>query len=313
MTAGRFSKVDHDLLADYIGRALDGTPDEVAVARLIDEDPAWARAHAALAPAMMEVQADLAGWGEQCTAMPAAVADRIAAALSGAGPAVPSSVPAQPAGGSQRRPSVPRSGVDRDPTATSARRRRRWSRLAGPIAVAAASVAAVGFGVVQLVTTEKEGGVAGTALSGRADGARATGPAVTTRLSTDTTTSRSGIDYNPQTLDRAAVQAGPASATRPAPGLQPETDPRGIRLPLADALDRLTDQAALTRCLHEITVEHGGGPLTVNLVDYATFQGEPALVVDFVDVTGTHWVWVAGAECGVPGSDADTRYRTRVG
>ncbi|MBM0240402.1 hypothetical protein JNW88_30960 [Micromonospora sp. ATA32] len=55
MTTGEFRGVDHDLLADYLGGALDGTPEQTAVARLIDEDPTWAGAHAALAPAVAQV------------------------------------------------------------------------------------------------------------------------------------------------------------------------------------------------------------------------------------------------------------------
>ncbi|MGC1214189.1 MAG: hypothetical protein WA890_23385, partial [Micromonospora sp.] len=88
MTPGEFSTVDHDLLADYVGGALDGTPEHATVARLVEEDAAWRRAYAALAPALDLVRADLAEWGSVAAPeMPAAVADRIAAALSGAGPA----------------------------------------------------------------------------------------------------------------------------------------------------------------------------------------------------------------------------------
>jgi hypothetical protein len=50
----------------------------------------------------------------------------------------------------------------------------------------------------------------------------------------------------------------------------------------------------------------------VDLVDYASFEGSPALVVSFVDQAGERWAWVAGPECGQPQSGADTRYSTRV-
>ncbi|MBM0228834.1 hypothetical protein JNW87_28395, partial [Micromonospora sp. ATA51] len=50
------------MLADYVGGALDGTPEQVRVARLVEEDPAWGGAYAALAPAVELVRADLADW-----------------------------------------------------------------------------------------------------------------------------------------------------------------------------------------------------------------------------------------------------------
>ncbi|MFD0818409.1 hypothetical protein ACFQ0D_08790, partial [Micromonospora zhanjiangensis] len=62
-----------------------------------------------------------------------------------------------------------------------------------------------------------------------------------------------------------------------------------------------------------VAAEHGAGTVTVQLVDYATFNGTPALVVLFTDQGPDRWAWVSGPECGVPGSGADTRYQTRVG
>ncbi|WP_373688915.1 hypothetical protein [Verrucosispora sioxanthis] len=41
MSAGEFSEVDHDLLADYLGGALDGTPEHAEIARRVAQDPAW--------------------------------------------------------------------------------------------------------------------------------------------------------------------------------------------------------------------------------------------------------------------------------
>ena len=38
-----------------------------------------------------------------------------------------------------------------------------------------------------------------------------------------------------------------------------------------------------------IAAEHGGGPVTVDAVDYAAFQGAPALIVEFVDGRGERW------------------------
>lgn len=82
MTVGGFREVDHDLLADFLGGALDGTPEQAMVARLVAEDAAWAEAYARLAPAVSAVRADLARWGEPVDEIPPAVADRITAALA---------------------------------------------------------------------------------------------------------------------------------------------------------------------------------------------------------------------------------------
>lgn len=337
MSAGGFSEVDHDLLADYVGGALDGTPEEASVARLVTEDPAWSEAYALLAAAVAGVRADLAGWGESPEPMPPAVTDRILAALaaqpadvpaddapadsaaatrsrpvtadpdSGGAPVV---VPAQPVGGSGRRPAgVPRSEPGRGAATGPGRRRRRFSRLAGPVAVAAVSIAAVGLGVNQLAGGRAEDGAAGTALSDSAG--RAT-PEVAGPAAAGATTAplRSGTDYSPQTLGGAlsTMKAVPFGSGAPA-----GVDAEGGRMAAPGNLDRLGDQAALAACLGDIGTEHGSGSLVVELVDYARFLGQPALVVRFTDGSGARWAWVSGPECGVPGSGADTRYRTRVG
>ncbi|MDO3705553.1 hypothetical protein Q3W71_28180 [Micromonospora sp. C28SCA-DRY-2] len=337
MSAGGFSEVDHDLLADYVGGALEGTPEEATVARLVTEDPAWSEAYALLAAAVAGVRADLAGWGESPEPMPAAVTDRILAALAAqpvdvpsdetpADPtaatgsravsaepdtaAAPAVVPAQPVGGSGRRPAgVPRSEPGRGAATGPGRRRRRFTRLAGPVAVAAVSIAAVGLGVNQLAGNRSEDGAAGTALSDSAEGRTAPEAAGPAAAGASGAQQRSGTDYTPETLGGlSTLKAVPFGSGAPA-----RVDAEGGRMAAPGGLDRLADQAALTACLGDIGTEHGAGPLVVEVVDYARFQGQPALVVRFTDNSGARWAWVSGPECGVPGSGADTRYRTRVG
>ena len=146
---GQFGEVDLDLLADFLGGALEGTSDETAVARLIADDPAWARAHAALAPAVARTQASLASWGKQPEPMPSDVADRLSTALARAdalagrnafsGPAATSG------GGANRSLSASPTRSDRTgprlattPGGARARpgepARRRWARWVGPVA-----------------------------------------------------------------------------------------------------------------------------------------------------------------------------------
>lgn len=305
MTTGPFREVDLDLLADYVGGALAGTPDEATVARLVTEDEAWSRAYAELAPAVALVSADLAAWGEPVDTMPAAVGDRLVAALAGAGPAAPPTVPLQPGAGRQLTTvgaTGQRGGTGRTP--------RRWSRRAGPVLVAAAAVAAAGFGVTQFVSTASDGGsVAGSAQRENADTAASAAGGF--RLTTEPT--RTGNRYTPDLLAR--MPAGPGVLSQSTgPPAQVDSQGGGPRRsgPAAD-LERLTDRAALDACLGEVSVAHGAGPIAVDRLEYAIFQDEPALVIGLVDATGARWVVVAGPECGVPGSGADSRYRTRVG
>ncbi|RGC68654.1 hypothetical protein C5N14_11710 [Micromonospora sp. MW-13] len=331
MTAGGFREVDHDLLADYLGGALDGTPDEAVVARLVEEDPAWAEAHDALAPALARVGEDLAAWAGPAPEMPLAVADRIAAALAGAGPGTPTGpsvapdatdrtdpdratgvppalVPAQPSGGSRRPAGGSGPTTGRTGTAGPGRRGRRWVRIAGPVALATAAVFAVGLGLNRFVTESTQSDSAATTTmrepAGAAMGAngsfRATG-----------NPQHSGIDWTPEALASGAPRTGPSKSVGQG-SAAPEVG-GGERLPAVGDLDRLTAAGALTSCLTAVSTEYGAGPLTVDLVDYARFRGDPALIVRFVDPSGVRWAWVSGPECGVPGSGADTRYRARVG
>ncbi|RBJ08563.1 hypothetical protein DRA43_06505, partial [Micromonospora provocatoris] len=139
---------------------------------------------------------------------------------------------------------------------------------------------------------------------------RTTGPAM-----------RSGTDWTPERLAVGRVpagaksmpgdMAGPSGAAKD--GAETPLYSEGRRLSAPGGLDRLTRPETLAACLTAIGAEHGSGPLTVNMVDYARFQGVPALVVTFADADGARWGWVSGPECGVPGSGADTRFRTRVG
>ncbi|MET7748081.1 hypothetical protein [Micromonospora sp. NPDC005367] len=373
MTVGRFREVDHDLLADYLGGALDGTPEQAVVARLVAEDAAWAEAYAELAPAVAAVEEDLARGGEPVADMPLDVADRIISALAALPPvpgelptatgpapvrdaaldrtdvdaatadddagsaagahtgfggrgtpgahtekpsdpdADPSGSPLVPAQGGRRRSAVGVPRSERGAPTGPGRRRRRLARVAGPVALAAVAVAVVGLGVDRLAGGADEARTSGTALEAPADApeaaaapVRTTGPSM-----------HSGTDYSPPDLGSTFASKLPRTlGSSPFPSGRSAAEAQGGRLTAPDGRDRLarlTDPAALNTCLTEIAAEHRGGALVADLVDYAAFQGEQALVVRFTDATGARWAWVSGPECGVPGSGADTRYRTRVG
>ncbi|MFI9640381.1 hypothetical protein ACIG87_09965 [Micromonospora sp. NPDC051925] len=331
MTGREFREVDHDLLADYVGGALDGTPEQTVVAGLVAEDPAWADAYAVLAPAVAQVHEELTGWGTAAPEMPLAVVERLTAVLAGAGPGLPPAsadaetpdrssrsdrpagvggpVPAQPGG---RRTPGSRPGDGRAEQSGPGRRR-RWARLAGPVTLAAASLAVVGFGVAHLVDGSTAQDAPASTMAGPAqDSAENAGRGF--RFTGEPR--HSGVDWSPETLSGATDAPLPRLATPP--GFQPGDGPsptalESKRLAGPGGLDRLAGRAALDACLAEISTEHGRGAVTVDVVDYATFNGVPALVVRFADPAGGRWAWVSGAECGVPGSGADTRYQARVG
>ncbi|AEV89246.1 hypothetical protein ACWT_8237 [Actinoplanes sp. SE50] len=80
MTGADFHGVDIDLLADFVGGALDGTPDADRVAALLAADPAWQEAYELLAPEMATVGALLTGLPAE--PMPVDVVARLDAALA---------------------------------------------------------------------------------------------------------------------------------------------------------------------------------------------------------------------------------------
>ncbi|MBQ0903719.1 hypothetical protein [Micromonospora sp. U21] len=332
MTTEGYREVDDDLLADYLGGALDGTPQQAEVARLVDTDPAWAEAYALLAPAVTEVRADLARWADPSPELPSAVADRLAAALRAADP-VPNGTPADaeaadgapeadgaapvvPAqGGSGRRPAGPSpTELARGTRTGPGRGRRRWTRRAAPVAVAAVAVVAVGLGLTQLSTNSSD--TAGTsALNQPASAPESTAAAGAVR--TTGPSLHSGTNYTPQTLGNPTGGPSPlrgagSSAFSGQPGMDAEKGQQTASGGL-NPLARLTDEAALTTCLADVAAEHGSAPLVVDVIDYAGFRGEPALVIRFTDAAGARWAWVSGPECGVPGSGSDSRYSARVG
>jgi hypothetical protein len=71
-------------------------------------------------------------------------------------------------------------------------------------------------------------------------------------------------------------------------------------------LERLSNPAALDICLAAIKAAGAPPAATVRVVDLASFQGSPAVVVVFAD-----WIWVSGPDCGLGGPDTKFTTRTR--
>ncbi|HEX6969671.1 MAG TPA: hypothetical protein VF174_12800 [Micromonosporaceae bacterium] len=300
MSRGQFQDIDLDLLADYVGGALDGTPEQGVVARLIADEPEWAEAHAALVAATERVHDCLVAWGSEEVVMPADVTARLTDALAAVGDAdrgavqSPPRLPAQP----RRTTTAPddRSSTGRRPAGR--RRRVRWAHV-GVIA-AAAVVVGVGVGSLDPFTTgSSELDSQSIEADGSATPAAALVPPPADHIVASQTrylrTNLSEAADSPTTVDVGPLVLH-ATTDRP--------------LPVVPGLERLADDDDLTACLSAVAAAHPA-PVTVELVDYAAFESEPALILVFTDGDGTRWVWAVGPGCGQV--DADTRHRTRVG
>jgi hypothetical protein len=336
VTGAEFSEVDFDLLADYVGGALTGTLDEAAVAARIAGDPAWQRAHDELAGAMAAVGAELSALGAVSEPMPAELVVRLDIAFASAvaesavadpavadpapidpelaAPATPFVLPAGAGAASGRHLSaVPGEGVDRgvgERKRTTAADRRRW-RWAAPIAAAAGVIAFVGVGINYLSgQSNSENATSSAAGSGeRKDSAG------TPMLAPDSAASAagtqvlaSGRDYRLATL-ASAPESGPAEAA----GTRSESSVAAAPRPAVGVpLDRLTPGDALQACLDAIERQNGAGAIIAPVVDYARFDGNPALIVRFSAPNGS-WVWATGPDCGVPGAGAAKLGSVKVG
>jgi hypothetical protein len=286
VTGSEFSGVDLDLLADYVGGALD-TQEHATVAGLIAHDPAWRAAYDELTTGMTAVGAQLSAVGAASEPMPADLAVRLEEAFRAATPA-PRLEPI-------------RGGVR---SSTPDPRRRRW-RWAVPIAAAAGVLAFAGIGVDYLAggsntaTDSRASSAGGAARPENAPLAASGLPQVAAPPSAAQIRS-TGTDYDLATLSSGAssrVEAPPAKNATAAPGIADESG--------AAPLARLRPPDALLGCLNAIATANGAGTITVQTVDYARFRGKPALVVRFSAANGK-WAWASGPSCGAPGADAAT-------
>lgn len=303
MTGADFTGVDIDLLADYVGGALDGTPDEARVAALIVDDPAWRDAHALLSDGMAAVGDSLRDWGAEPEPMPAAVVTQLDSAIAEIGGAAPAS--------GRHLVAVRETGVDRK-EAQRPRPSRRTLRWGASLAAAAAVLAFAGIGVSYLGSSNSS---SDTATSGAAGEAKAA-PQVQAGVPLTAVISNSGIDYGPGTIANGPLKQFSASdAGNPPRSSRQAASPSPASMSaegLADGLARLRPREALQTCLDAIGAENGAGPIIVQTVDYARFSGKPALVVHFTAGNGS-WAWASGPDCGLRGIGASTRFSVQVG
>jgi hypothetical protein len=172
--------------------------------------------------------------------------------------------------------------------------------------VAAGAVAFVGFGIDYLHSQSADDSAGGSSTAGD----------VQSQLSRDQVRS---ADRTPQILDTGtdyslgtlAAPAGTPSATEffapraASPPTQRKETPDRTAATGPDPLARLRAGQALQQCLDAIATENGSGPISALSVDYARFNGSPAVVVRFSANNGD-WAWASGSTCGVPGGGAAT-------
>jgi len=261
--------VDIELLADFSEGLL--PPDEAsAVQARVDADPEWADTLALLRASGPAVASALASYAEATDdPMPTDISDRLAAAL------IAERAPAAPRLSDQR---PPRSSAATGPPASRkppGRRRSRhtaWSRGA-LVAVAVLVVAGLGLFAKFGISPEATSNSKTTAASG----SDAAAPALPGLMIT-----ASGTNYT------SLLTPFAASATPTNPLIVPHAtrSPAGINGPalgspstlehVQPVLDRLLNPATLRACLTKIEGLAGG---TAQSVDFATYEGTPAIVV----------------------------------
>jgi hypothetical protein len=297
VTGAAFGEVDIDLLADYIGGALAGTPTESAVAARIADDPAWQTAYDSLSASMAFVGAELSRLDTE--PMPADLAARLDTMFRSADGATTASE-------SPPALALVRGNVAVDDGSTPvpkkiAKRAGRRLRFATPIAIAAGVVAFIGFGMDYVAGRNAER----TSDSAAPAAARPESAGDSTRSAplAGPKVLASGTDYTLGTLARET--AVPLTAPGSEPSSTRTSSPELMTTAEEPELQRLAAMPALQDCLNEIERENVGGTISVQSVDYARFDGLPAVVVRFTAANG-RVAWASGPSCGAPGAGADT-------
>ncbi|NUR51628.1 MAG: hypothetical protein HOV71_26185 [Hamadaea sp.] len=293
---------DLDLLADYVGGALDGTPEADQVSERIRTDITWAAAHAELIAATDDVQGRLRGLAAEPETMPDDVWGRLEAALLAA-PPIGAPDPTAPTRPIDNRPADNRA-ADNRPGGRAGSRRRRWA----PVLVGIVILAALGLGISALrpLTDSATDSGGGNEVASAPNSATIATARFATGRDYSATTLVLATDFgNANTLSsRSAASGGDQEKASSAPA--PFSS---FASPVPDQLSRLLDEGTLSRCL---TLLRGTGlPGDVVGVDYARYAGSAALIVVTRTADDARWVAVAGPDCGT-GNDADLVVSKRV-
>jgi hypothetical protein len=320
VTGAPFGEVDLDLLADHAAGVLDEAESR-RVVELIESDPRWAHAHRALVAADAAVSEQLRAAGQVDVAMPDDIAARLDAALDGAHGSA--------------------GGIDAPVVSLVGRgagdgKGRRLVVTLPRLAAAAAVIGVLLLGLPALggLLTQSQMDAGPTSASdsngyaANRESGQMAAPAAPTSAALDiaagATVIFSGANYSRSSLkalsrNRVAIApdlATDAAKTVPAPTLpsippyaaQSATSGVGGATGLVPAeLARLLDPVALHACVAAV---EAATPGTVATVEFARYEGRPALIVT-VDTApsgartedpGVTAV-VVGPACGVAGPD----------
>jgi hypothetical protein len=279
-----------DRLADYLADALD--PDDAAeVDRRLAGDHRWSAARAALVEADAAVRDLLAGPVAAAGPMPTEIAARLDETLRGL-----SGLPAAASTATEPKPNV-------SSLATARAKRRRF--ITAIATVAAGAVAVVGGLNVATAMTENTvqstavGGANGSPLGGEAAAASGVPPAL---MMDAPVYFASGTNYTSATLGRLSAPLAAAVSEVPPQNLTKDairSVPQVVRDRVPNALARLLDQAELSTCLRAVLATYAG---SVTALDYASFAGDPALIV-LVRQGKISTVVAVGPNCGRAGAD----------
>lgn len=294
--------VDIDRLADYAAGALDRAA-AAEVSHLIATRPTWADAYLALVAADATTRAELRNYARShLEPMPADVIARLDAAF-GRTAVVEGRVAA-----------ISSSRVTR---LEEARRRKRFVSFA--TAAAAAVIVIAGFAVVGglVQPSSNLGGSATNADRGNSEygpnqGGAGGGPAPSAPAAVGSPlVFASGTDYRPDTLDDL-LTVGSRAPQAIAGTARPGGETKGAVPPQADDLGKLSvlleGGASLQACLGAVTRSQPGA---VAVIDFAQYEGRPALVMLIRDgAGGSGVVVVVGPNCGR--TDADVRVIQRL-
>jgi hypothetical protein len=286
-----FGPVDLDRLADYAAGVLDPTA-AAEVERHVRTDDRWARALEALQVADEAVRAKLHDLATSHPArMPADVAGRIEDAL---------------------REIAPESSVISLATARTKRQVGHRRFVTGIMAAAATLVLVLcGITFVRGGPTQYNSGTSGGAPQAEQGDRGAAPPPPAAGDSgaladASVLVFSSGANYTPQALQNLIDPTGPRVALSTSAGEKVEPDaireysvPERVAQAAPSPLTRLTEKTALSACLAAIRVKYPGVP---TLIDYARYEGRPALIVSVRADRSTTVVAVGGG-CGVLGPD----------
>jgi hypothetical protein len=270
-----------DRLADYTADAL-GPAEAAQVAHLVATDPRWSQAHAQLLTADAWVRAELAHAGRIAPTMPEHVVVRLSETVHDL---------------ARTRNVV---------SLAKARERRHRRRLSLSVAAAAAGVVTVLGGLAIMggqTSTSSGSSAAAPQADTERNNARGALPSPPPAFAANTPVLlSSGTNYTAASLGQLAARPLPSGAVAApqAPLTKSDTAGGGAQeLSAPEPLQRLVGRPALGTCLAAIQILHPG---MITTVDYARFNGSPALIVVTRQVNGS-MVVVVGPNCGLTGAD----------